>query len=151
MYQKVLVPLDGSKLSECALEHVRAVAKGCNVPEVILMTVIEPVHQQIYGVSDDWLVDMKRKAIKAAESSLEKIAGDFKKEGVAAVSVVQEGNAAETILDYASKNNIDLIIMTTHGRSGPSRWAFGSVTDKIVRTSTIPVLIATPPGCRINL
>ena len=54
------------------------------------------------------------------------------------------------ILEYAQNNNIDLIIISTHGRSGISRWAFGSVADKVVRTSTVPVLTVTPTGCRIG-
>ena len=107
MYRKVLVPLDGSKFSECALEHLKAVAKGCNIPEAVLMTVIEPVHQQIYGVDDGWLVDMKRKAMAAAKDNLDKIASQLKKEGVAAETVVEEGKAAELILEYAGKNKVD--------------------------------------------
>ena len=44
MYKKILVPLDGSKLAECALEHVKAIATGCNVPEVVLLRVVEPTY-----------------------------------------------------------------------------------------------------------
>ena len=52
-----------------------------------------------------------------------------------------EGGIAETILDYAENNKVDLIIMSTHGRSGPSRWAFGSVAEKVVRHAPCPVLV----------
>jgi nucleotide-binding universal stress UspA family protein len=51
-------------------------------------------------------------------------------------------------LEYAAKNHVDLIIMTSHGRSGISRWLFGSVAERVSQHSTIPVLIVAPAGCR---
>ena len=54
---------------------------------------------------------------------------------------VVEGNAADAIVDYAGKNDIDLIIMATHGRSGIGRWALGSVADRVVRHANAPVLL----------
>jgi nucleotide-binding universal stress UspA family protein len=151
MYRKILVPLDGSSFSECSIDHVKAVATGCNVPEVVLLSVIEPLHQPIYGVDDEWLREMRAQASAAAKKNLESLADSLKKDGVAASSDIVEGDAASKILDYAENNGVDLIVMSTHGRSGPSRWAFGSVTDKVLKTSTIPILVATPPGCRISL
>ena len=70
--------------------------------------------------------------------------------GVTTKSVTIEGKPAEAIVDYAEKNGIDLIVMSTHGRSGPSRWALGSVADKVIRSSTVAVLICVPEGCRIS-
>ena len=64
--------------------------------------------------------------------------------------VVIQGKVAEGILDYVVKNQVDLIMMSTHGRSGPSRWALGSVADRVIRHSLIPVLIVSPKGCRIT-
>ena len=72
-------------------------------------------------------------------------------EGISARGEVVTGKAADAILDYAEKNNVDLIIMSTHGRSGISRWAFGSVADRVVRHSIAPVLLVAPAGCRINM
>ena len=69
-------------------------------------------------------------------------------EGMNVSGVMLEGKAAETIVDYATTKGVDLIVMSTHGRSGPSRWAFGSVADRVVRTSPVPVLMAVPRGCR---
>jgi len=146
MYNRILVPMDGSKTAECSLEHVVSIARGCNVPEVLLLFVVEPVPVERYrGPSEDWEALMAR-----GKESLAKIEKELVAEGVAAKSVTLEGKPAETIIDYAAKNNIDLIIMSTHGRSGPSRWAFGSVSDRVVRSSTVPVLIAVPKGCRLS-
>jgi len=83
------------------------------------------------------------------KNSLAKIERELVADGVAAKSITLEGKPAETIIDYAAKNDIDLIIMSTHGRSGPSRWAFGSVADRVIRSSIVPVLIAVPKGCRL--
>ena len=60
------------------------------------------------------------------------------------------GSPAEEILDYAQNNQVDLIVMSTYGRYGISRWAFGSVTDKVLRHSIATVLITSPSGCRIG-
>jgi nucleotide-binding universal stress UspA family protein len=72
-------------------------------------------------------------------------------EGVTAKPIMLDGNPAEMILQYSSENCVDLIIMSTHGRSGPSRWAFGSITDKVVRSSNAPVLVVAPEGCRVQI
>jgi nucleotide-binding universal stress UspA family protein len=145
----MLVPLDGSGFGECALEHMKAIATGCNVPEVDLLFVVEPIPATAtttYARS----VEGQEKLMALGKGYLAKIERSLLKEGVTAKSFVVEGKPAETILDFAAKNNIDLIVMSTHGRSGPSRWALGSVADKVIRSSTVPVLIAVPKGCRIS-
>lgn len=150
MYKKMLVPLDGSELSECVLNHVRAIATGCQVPEVVLLGVAEPTSYQAYyrvGI-EPRIGDMQKETEKYVESYLSKAADSLKKDDIAVQTVVVSGRPAEEILDYANKNRVDLIIMSTHGRSGVSRWVFGSVTDRVVRHSAAPVLTISPPGCR---
>ena len=78
------------------------------------------------------------------------MADDLNKDGVAAETAVVSGKPAEAILDYAKQNQVELIIMSTHGRSGVGRWAFGSVADRILRYSVAPVLLIPPAGCRID-
>ena len=144
MYKKILVPLDGSELAECVLEHVKDIARGCDTSEVALLFVAEPAPSGLYQSSaevKEKLLSWGKKALARAEKIL--TAGDVKVK-----SHVLEGKAAETIVDYAVQNDIDLIIMATHGRSGPSRWALGSVAEKVTRSSTVPVLIAPPQECR---
>lgn len=150
MYQKILVPLDGSEFSECILEHVRAVATGCHVPQVVLLRVIEPWDPQLYDIPDSFRYDMHKKAQGEAEDYLAKLADSLSHEGVAVETAVIQGKSAEGILDYADKNRVDLIVMSTHGKSGVSRWAFGSVADRVIHQSAVPVLIASPPSCRVG-
>ena len=149
MYKKILAPLDGSEFSECSLEHVRTVATGCQVPEVILLRVVEPV-RETYELGEDWRRDVEGKAQAEAKDYLAKVADDLKKGGVAAETTVVSGQPAEVILDYAKQNQVELIIMSTHGRSGVSRWAFGSVADRVLRHSAVPVLIVAPAICRVG-
>ena len=144
MYRKILAPLDGSETAECALAHVQAIATGCGVPEVQLLYVAEPIPPGLYQ-------SVAEGTAKRAAWGRDYLAGVKKRlaaEGMNVSGVMLEGKAAEAIVDYASSNGVDLIVMSTHGRSGPSRWAFGSVADRVVRMSPVPVLMAVPRGCR---
>lgn len=163
MYNKILVPLDGSKFSECSLEHVKQIAVGCHVSQVILLAAVEPARNRIVWPSNETqaqesatqIVDDQRELHRKAESYVFGIAEILKKEGIAAQSIaideMENEQAAEVILNYAQNNNIDLIAMSTHGRSGVSRWAIGSVAEKIVRYSPVPVMTITPRECRVRI
>lgn len=147
MYKKILAPLDGSKFSECSLEHIRAVATGCHVPEVVLLMVVELPRQPLER-GEEWPRFVEKKAHAEGEDYLSKLANSLKKEGIAVQTAVITGWPADKILDYADQNQVDLIIMSTHGRSGVTRWVFGSVADRVLRHSKAPVLMVPPPGCR---
>lgn len=153
MYKKILVPLDGSGLAECVFEHVKAIATGCNVPEVDLLYVVEPLSTHrvspTFAEGKEYFAQADKKAQAWGKDYLAKIEQSLKKDGVAAKSVVLKGRPAEKILEYAKKNGVDLIIMGTHGRSGPARWAFGSVTDRVIRLSQAPVMVIRPAGCTV--
>jgi nucleotide-binding universal stress UspA family protein len=152
MYKKILAPLDGSELSECTLEHLKAVATGCQVPEVVLLRVVEPL-PQVYddgGLSPEWHKEAQKKAGEFATDYLAKVAASLKKEGIAAETASVSGRAADAILNYAKEHQVDLVVMSTHGRSGVSRWVLGSVADRVVRHSPVPVLTVPPAGCRID-
>ena len=151
MYKKMLVPVDGSEFSACVLPHVEAIAVGCRVPEVILLIAVEPLLIAFTGegsMSGDVSRDVEKRGLEYAKDYLAKVADKLKKGGIAAQTVVVKGRAADEILNYADKNGVDLIIMSTHGRSGVTRWVLGSVADRVVRRSTVPVLAVSPPGCK---
>jgi nucleotide-binding universal stress UspA family protein len=148
MYQKVLVPLDGSELAECVLPHVKAIAAGCGIREVVLLKVVEPLPTgTALGVEEA----AQKIGVKAAEDYLATIQAKLNKEGLAVKTQVLTGRAAETITDFAQHNKVDLIALATHGRSGISRWVFGSVADRIVRSSSAPVLLIRPKGCESGI
>ena len=149
MYKKILAPLDGSELSECSLEHVRAIATDCQVPEVILIRVVEPIPSSAYvayaELAGDWVAQLERQDQSEAENYLSQLADKLKKEGMIVQTAVVFGRAAEAILNYAKDNQVDLIIMSTRGKSGLSRWLSGSVVSRVRSHSIIPVLIIPPP------
>ncbi len=153
MYKKILVPLDGSELAEHVLEHVKAVAKGGHDPQVILLQVIEPL--LISFKADITVANNYREAEDKFEASikdyLSRVAETLKQSGIAvetAITNITHGSAAGEILNYATENGVDLIVMSTHGKSGSSRWHFGSVSDRVASHSAIPVLIVAPSGFR---
>jgi nucleotide-binding universal stress UspA family protein len=167
MYKKVLVPLDGSKLAECALVHAEALATGCDTEEIILVSATERV--QGYGAVEGsteplvlsgggWLGSIQPplqrlvpkelgKKEKQAQRYLGRIAKKLETKGIKVRTEVLFWPPAEAIASYAEDNGADIIVMSSHGRSGPSRWAHGSVADKVLRASHVPVLIVRAPGC----
>lgn len=147
MFTKILVPLDGSELAEHILQYVRAVATGGNC-EVILLRVVEPLEGAYSEIGADWRREEEERIRVEAEDYVSGVAGNLKKESIAAEGVVVPGRAAGGILDYAKNNQADLIIMSTHGRSGVPRWFSGSVAERVLRRSIVPVLVAAPPAFR---
>ena len=154
MYKKILVPLDGSELAECVLPHVESIAKGCSAESVTFIRVVEPVHIPIGSGGDgytfstkDWQ-RMEAESRAAAEHYLTGLMGRVKYDSINVTSeVLTGGRAADMIAEYAAKNGADLIAIATHGRSGISRWIWGSVADRVLRSSRVPVMMVRAPGC----
>ncbi len=149
MYQKILIPLDESKESECVFDHVRVIAKALGVPKVVLLTVLEPFPPAAKSyIGTEKASEVLKEARRAAEEYLSYVADGFRTHCGGVEQVVLDGDPSEEILTYAKDHGIDLIAMTTHGRSGLARWSVGSVTERVVRHSPVPVLTVSPAGCR---
>jgi nucleotide-binding universal stress UspA family protein len=152
VYQKILIPLDGSELAECSLEHAKAIAQGCRVPNVIIFRAMEPLPvPNLPPLAEAGGVSVRRdieREQQEAKGYLLKVQNQLKTEGMTSQAVTVEGAAAEGILTFAENNNVDLIVMCTHGRTGLSRFLFGSVAEKVSRHSRVPVLLVSPEGCR---
>lgn len=151
MYQKILVPLDGSELAECVLAHVEALAKGCLVKEIIFVRVVEPFESPAvvaeYPLKPEEVIRINAENKAAAEKYIRQKTGELKYENVKIRGEVFEGRAAETLAEFASKNGVDLFLIATHGRSGVSRWVWGSVADRLLRSACVPVFMVRAPGC----
>ena len=89
--------------------------------------------------------------MNTARSYLDQIAKRLKGKGITAQSEVLYGKVAGEIAEYANENEVDLIVLSTHGRSGISRWVWGSVTDRILRSACAPVFMVHAPGCGISI
>ncbi len=163
MFDKVLVPLDGSKLAEQSLPYARVFAKGLGA-RIALLRVCEPVdpdlgapvHGQTYGrgvasgltypvdapeVTHGQHLDQDVASIKTiAQDYLEKVAAPLRDEGIAVTCTVGEGRAPQYIVEEAQKEPNTVTAMSTHGRLGIARWTLGSVTDKVLHNTTVPLL-----------
>jgi nucleotide-binding universal stress UspA family protein len=146
MYKKVLVPLDGSTLSELALTHAVNVVSGYQIPKLIIINVIEPFKDLAHWVSDDIAQKMHKEATRVAQNYLDQTVKRLTVNGVNAEAVLAEGNPGQVILEFADKSDCDLIIMSTHGRSGFFSLLFGSVASRIIHNSHVPVLLVPPHG-----
>ena len=145
MYKTILVPLDGSKLSESILEHVVTIVNGCEAPQVVLFRVRDPLDKQVREKLSADIATMLDDAYREeAVEYLDKIGTILEAKGITADKVVKSGKPAEEIIRYAETNAVDLIIMSTHGRSGISRLMLGSVAERIIRQSDIPILLNHP-------
>ncbi len=150
MYKKVLVPLDGSDLAECALSHLKSLFKDGSVGEVTLLNIVtidipwaelegghfdlEAVRKQVFSASGNYLAKAKSRLVS---------------EGIKVETASVEANRpAETIMEYAKKHGIELILMATHGYTGFKRLMLGSVASGVVNQSTVPVLLIRPEACR---
>ncbi len=152
MYKRILVPLDGSKVGEAALPQVEElVSKLLPVVkvEVTLFQVVSSlVHYVVAGEATARVPYTEQEVEQTKKRSmdyLDKAGESLRSKKVSVKIKVAVGKAAEEIIKAADEINADLIAMSTHGRSGFSRWAFGSVTDKVLRGGNKPVLMVRAP------
>ena len=157
MQMKILVPLDGSKIGEAAFpvveELVAKLSPQVKVEITLLGVITHLTHWVVVGeasapisYTEDELGLIKQRVT----DYLDKVGENLKQKGVTINSRVSSGNAADEILKTADEVKADIIAMSTHGRSGLVRLAFGSITDKVLRGANIPVLTVRAPEGTIN-
>jgi nucleotide-binding universal stress UspA family protein len=134
----MLIPLDGSTIAEQVVPYARTFARGLKLP-VELLAVVDGeallTSVERARVFDDLMDREKRKS----KEYLERIAKRFS--GSRVKRTVEEGKAAEAVIEKAAADRSTLIAMTTHGRSGLNRWLLGSVAEKVLRATTNPLLL----------
>jgi nucleotide-binding universal stress UspA family protein len=145
MYNNILVPLDGSAFAETALPHAGALAAkfGC---KITLVKVFETPHvYQAIDKAAGVLEDIHLAAIKDATDYLEAQQAKLTAEGLSVeVDFIEGGNVAAMILEAIEESGADLVVMSTHGRSGLDRWRFGSVAERVARHTSVPVVLIRP-------
>ena len=152
MYEKILIPLDGSKIGEAALTYVEELVSKLSPRVKVELTLIQVVPLLTHYVAVGELMtpisytEKERAQIqRQARSYLNKVGKGIRSKKVSVKIRVGIGSAADEIIKAADEINVDLIAMSTHGRHGISRWAFGSVTDKVLRGGHKPVLVVRVP------
>jgi len=140
MYNKILVPLDGSELAKKALDHAEKLAEAFG-SEIILFQVVP--FMPIFGAPElmtSFTVDEKQK--EAAERYLTNLSEELRKRGFKAAAKVKTGQqVAVEIINFAKKSGVDLIVMCTHGHSGITLWVLGSVAHKVLTRAETPILL----------
>jgi nucleotide-binding universal stress UspA family protein len=141
MYDRILVPLDGSEVAEQVLPYVKLLARRSQVP-ITLLRVIEPVPYDLIAVAERVPTEQVNANLQAnAQEYLEKTSAPLREEGLPVTPKVLSGVPATCIVEEGAREPGTIVAMSTHGRSGVARWAFGSVADKVIQTATVPLLI----------
>jgi nucleotide-binding universal stress UspA family protein len=138
--KNMLIPIDGSDFAESIFPQARRVAELFNAKVWFLSVVTLPGGFSFLDEEVSDLEDKVAESIKHYYSTLESRIQE-QQTTIDYEVVIRKGETAETICDFANENNIDLIAISTHGRSGISRWALGSVTDKLLQSSQKPILL----------
>jgi nucleotide-binding universal stress UspA family protein len=135
MLRTILVPLDGSELAARALTCATALSRRMGARLLLVRTV------EVGDLADVDVSGSNARAIGSAERYLMDLASDIRALGFACDIAVPTGRAAEGVLLEAQRGHADLIVLTSHGRTGPGRWLFGSVAEAIVAETEVPVLV----------
>ena len=157
MYQKILVPLDGSELAEYALPHIKKLVKHGFSGEVTLLKVFwmdYPEFKNLHGHSG--FAELRKKAEDESRKYLEDIKARLSADGIKVNTQLLEGSRSASIIsDYALKNKIDLIIISTRGYTGRigtcpgsgKKMMLGSVAIKILHEACMPVMLIRTESC----
>lgn len=136
MLKKILIALDGSELAERALTFATALS----IPTAARLVLVRVVTAHTFPGVDER--EPQVRALAEAEIYVRAIAADLVSRGFVVEAATPYGETpAEWIVEEAKTRNADLIVMSTHGRTGPGRWMFGSVADAVVARSPVPVLV----------
>lgn len=140
MYDRILLPTDGSRGNSPAVDQAVDLAAETGA-ELHVLFVVEDIH---YGPElMDGQVEARLRQI--GKEAIEEIRTRAAEVGIDVETAVESGTPHHEILEYADENDVDVIVMGTHGRSGLDRYLLGSVTERVVRTSERPVLTVRVP------
>ncbi len=151
MFKKILACLDKSNLSEQVLEYAAEEALAFNAELILLHVIPEPyiVSPSLPGTStlpvqNPVELGQLAKEEEKASAYLENIAGGLRERGIRVETLVLQGDAGNTIINYGQENDIDLIALATHGRGGLEKLFYGSVADSVLKRSGLPILLIRP-------
>jgi nucleotide-binding universal stress UspA family protein len=139
--RRILVPLDGSPVAEQVLDPVAAVAQALDARLVLLRV---PIVQASGSLIGEWHLPLDgafETTGQTARAYLDRVAEQLQAQGIQVFTAIRTGAVADSIVDYAEANQIDLIAMCTHGRTGLGRWTLGSVADRVLRAGGVPILL----------
>ncbi|MBV7331510.1 universal stress protein [Chloroflexi bacterium TSY] len=162
-YKRILLPLDGSEFAAEALPHAEEIARGAGAQLILFQVVVDPTRILVApatvntaggstGLSGGIVGAVSigadetahTAAMDEAKGYLDELAASLKHRKIDVVVDIDTGDPATKIVDYADANDIDLIVMSTHGRTGMDRWTHGSVATKVLQAASSAVLTMRP-------
>ena len=144
MFKRILIALDGSTMAEKALSTALVLAEQFG-SELFLFRVVMPLPISYRaGAASAAAIELaERDAVLEAADYLEDLAAGIQEKGLGVRVATRLGNPSKAIIEFAEQNQIDMLVMCTRGQTGLARWLLGSVTDHVVRSSSVPV-VAVP-------
>jgi len=142
-YKRILVCLDGSALAETALPHAQILASDEDAEILLLRVSANPAAEFSFsdpGIANSLIEEMEAETLAYMQSAR----GKLQKAGFRTSFLIRQGAIAEIILRVAAECQADVIVMSTHGRSGVKRWLLGSVADQVVTHSDLPIMLVRP-------
>ncbi|MCL9816924.1 universal stress protein [Natronocalculus amylovorans] len=136
MYDSILIPTDGSPAADAACEHGLNLAERYGATVHALYVIDGSMYASLEAGADVVLDSLKTEGERAVGA----IEDAGRERGVTVTTAVSHGAPHAQILEYADESDVDLIVMGTHGRTGLNRYLLGSVTERVVRSSDVPVL-----------
>lgn len=147
MYRKILVPLDGSAKSEQSLPVAQQLAEPMNSTLCLLVAI--DLNQVLFVERNDRLPKdferLNQQQIDEAERYLTEWKGRLQTDNIAVTTHVGQADPRDAILEFAKDEAVDLIVMTSAGKSNWMRWISGSIADQVLRSAPCPVLVVRPP------
>jgi len=139
--QRILVPLDSSSVAEQVLPPVISIAQALAAGVTLFQVPIVFATGSLIG---EWYLPLQgifETAHQEAQTYLDGVADDLRAQGLEVSTALDTGGVADAIVNFAEANQVDLIAMCTHGRTGLARWTLGSVADRVLRAGRVPLLL----------
>ncbi len=145
-FERILIPLDGSDLAEVSLEWAKTIGIGEGAAYTLVRAVPQPWSSPAELYPDTTVMEkLYHKSVENSEQYLSVVAAPLRDAGLTVQTDVRERvSAAHGVLDSAAQNDVDLVVIATHGHGGLRRLTMGSVADKVVRGASVPVLLIRP-------
>lgn len=140
MYKKILVPLDGSKTAEAVLPHAKALAHSEGAEIILLNAVANPAMEFAFAEPSIAAQTLNEEE-EQGKTYMKEMEEKLKAEEFEVSTILYDGPPAKTILKFAEELGVDVIAMSTHGRTGPAHFIMGSVAERVVRNSKVPVML----------
>lgn len=146
-FTHALLPLDGSKTAEAALPYAESIAARTKM-RMSLLRAVSPLIDQYAGPPEGYVVDYTGKVMQALEEEaleyLKQTSKLIEEKGFLVSTTMIMGSPASEILKFIEKQKVDLVVISTHGRTGFGRWILGSVADKVLHSVEVPLLLIRP-------